>query len=286
MDIENSHSIDSEAVLIPITPVEDEDVAADTSSGSLKQFNVSSSLDPSPNVSKGSNSAVSMPIARGLMSDVAAASVALTSIVKSSEHGNLIDQELLNNILNNPEVIEKLVRGYGVNNNNSQHVHIVGSSLGAFSHPSVPIDQGETTTSSSIAFSSTSSYTPWHPRPAVTSAIVSSPVVEVPSTKDVNYYKSLIQQHGGDKQETLAYSSSNHQIQQPLTNYETTHNPRAKVSKPKIMKPCIFFNSSRGCRNGANCAYQHDASFQPRGNAVSSGIQSSKRMKMDNEISS
>ncbi|XP_052732020.1 zinc finger CCCH domain-containing protein 6 isoform X2 [Vigna angularis] len=141
----------------------------------------------------------------------------------------------------------------------------------------------------------TSSYTPstggqvapvstqWLPRPATSSAIVSSPV-EVPAAKDVNYYKSLIQQHGGDKQETLPYSSKR-QIHQPVTSYEPAYNQRAKVSKPKIMKPCIFFNSSRGCRNGANCAYQHDASFQPRGNTVA-GIQSSKRMKMDHEISS
>ncbi|KAI5444149.1 hypothetical protein KIW84_012678 [Lathyrus oleraceus] len=50
------------------------------------------------------------------MSDVATASVALTSIVKSREDGNLIDCELLNGILNNPEVTEKLVRDYEVQN--------------------------------------------------------------------------------------------------------------------------------------------------------------------------
>lgn len=292
VDSEDSHYIDDQTALIPITPIEDEDAATDTLSNSLKQFDVSQSLDFPAGVLKASNSATGMQLAHGLVSDVAAASVALTSIVKGSEHGNLIDHGLLNNILNNPEVIEKLVRDYGVTNN-PQHVHNVGSSSVASSHP-IPINQGETTAPSSIAFSSISSYTDptggqvatitnqWHPRP-VSSAIVSSSV-EVSSTRDVNYYKSLIQQHGGDKQEPLP-SSSNRQIQQPSTNYETTHNFRTKGSKPKIMKPCIFFNSSRGCRNGANCAYQHDSSFRPQGNAVS-GIQSSKRMKMDNEISS
>ncbi|TKY75229.1 Zinc finger CCCH domain-containing protein 6 [Spatholobus suberectus] len=286
--------MDGQTALIPITPIEDEDAAGETLSDSLEPFDVSQSVELPPGILKDSNSATNMQLTRGLASDVAAASVALTNIVKSNEHGKLIDHELLNNILNNPEVIEKLVRDYGATNN-SQYVHNAGSSSATFSNPPIPINQGETTTPSSVVLSATSSFTSptggqvapvstqWPPRPAVSAAIVSSPV-EVPAAKDVNYYKSLIQQHGGDKQETLPYSSKR-QIHQPVTNYESTYNHRSKGSKPKIMKPCIFFNSSRGCRNGANCAYQHDASFQPRGNTVS-GIQSSKRMKMDNEISS
>ncbi|RDX60428.1 Zinc finger CCCH domain-containing protein 30, partial [Mucuna pruriens] len=38
--------------------------------------------------------------------------------------------------------------------------------------------------------------------------------------------------------------------------------PRANIMtkevKFKIQKPCKYFNSSRGCRNGSNCHYQHD----------------------------
>nr|AFK34225.1 unknown [Medicago truncatula] len=277
VDVDDSHYIDGHIVVIPITLVEDGDVGADTLS---------------PGILDGSNTVTTM----SMVSDVAAASVALTSLVKSSEHGNLIDPELLNNILNNPEVIEKLVRNYNVQN--AQYAQNTGSSSNVFSHPPNPFNRVETTTSSSNAFSSTSSYThttggqmaptmstQWHRRPEISSAIAATPV-EVPSTKDVNYYKSLIQQHGGDKQEALPYSSSNRQNQQPLSNYDTVHNFRAKGSKPKISKPCIFFNSSRGCRNGANCTFQHDASFQPQQGNPSSGMHSSKRMKMDNEISS
>ncbi|QCE16673.1 hypothetical protein DEO72_LG11g3692 [Vigna unguiculata] len=294
VDVEDSNYMDGQAALIPITAIEDEDAAPDALSDSMEPVDASQSLELPPGMLKNSNSATSTQYARGLTSDVAAASVALTNIVRSNEQGKLIDHELLNNILSNPEVIEKLVRDYGATNN-SQYVHNVGSSSAVFSNPHIPVIQGETATPSSIAFPATSSYTPstggqvapvstqWPPRPAASSAVVSSPV-EVPAAKDVNYYKSLIQQHGGDKQETLPYSSKR-QIHQPVTSYEPTYNQRAKVSKPKIMKPCIFFNSSRGCRNGANCAYQHDASFQPRGNNVP-GIQSSKRMKMDHEISS
>nr|AFK47452.1 unknown [Lotus japonicus] len=284
VDVENSHHIDGQIPLIPITPIEDDDAVADTVS------NVSQSLEQPTGILKVSSSATNMHLAGGLGSDVAAAAAALTNIVKSNERGNLIDHELLKNILRSPEVIEKLVRDYGVTNN-SQYVHNVGPSSAAFSRPPIATNQGENALLSSV----TSSYihptggqaasvsTQWVPRPVVNSVSVASPV-EVPSKKDANYYKSLIQQHGGDKQETFPYSSSN-QIQQPVNQYETAYNPRAKALRPKIMKPCIFFNSSRGCRNGANCSYQHDASFQQRGSTVS-GIQSSKRMKLDNEISS
>lgn len=296
VDVEDFHYIDdSQTPLIPITAIEDEDAAAGALLDSLEPFGVSQSLELPPGMFKDSNSATSTQLAHGLASDVAAASVALTNIVKSNEQGKLIDHELLSNILNNPEVIEKLVRDYGATNN-SQYVHNAGSSSVSFSNPPIPMNQGETATPSSVVYSATSSYappptggqvtpvsTPWPARPAVSSSVVSSPA-EVPAPKDVNYYKSLIQQHGGDKQETLPYSSKRQVHQPAATSYETTYNQRAKGSKPKIMKPCIFFNSSRGCRNGANCSYQHDASYQPRGNAVS-GIQSSKRMKMDNEIS-
>lgn len=281
MDVEDSHCIDGHTALIPITPIEDEDAAADALSDSQ-------SLELPPGIPKGP-----MQLAGGVVSDAAAASLVLTNIIKSNEHGSLIHHEVLNNILNNPEMIEKLVKDYGATNN-LQYVHNEGSSSVAFSHPHIPINQGETNIPSSVGVSATS-YPPltgdqvgpvttqWLPRPSMSSVTVSSPA-EVPSTKDVNYYKSLIQQHGGDRQETLPYSS-NCQIHQPVPNQETAHISRSRDSKPKIMKPCIFFNSSRGCRNGANCAYRHDVPFQPRGGAVPR-IQSSKRMKMDSEINS
>ncbi|RDX66970.1 hypothetical protein CR513_54210, partial [Mucuna pruriens] len=44
--------------------------------------------------------------------------------------------------------------------------------------------------------------------------------------------------------------------------------PRANITteevKFKIQKPCKYFNSSRGCRNGSNCHYQHDVSGMSR----------------------
>ncbi|XP_027147919.1 zinc finger CCCH domain-containing protein 6 [Coffea eugenioides] len=119
------------------------------------------------------------------------------------------------------------------------------------------------------------------PVPDVVSA--PSPSVGAPVAKDINYYKSLIQQHGGDRQEPMLHY--NNRSNTPLLSArEPLNNPKSRDMKPKIMKPCMYFNSSRGCRNGANCAYQHDESSpQQRVNGMPDS-QSAKRMKMDREI--
>ncbi|KAL2512938.1 Zinc finger CCCH domain-containing protein 6 [Abeliophyllum distichum] len=108
------------------------------------------------------------------------------------------------------------------------------------------------------------------------SSAAPSPSLGTPITKDINYYKSLIQQHGGERQENLPHFGSQ-TIQEPIN---TT---KSRDSKSKIMKPCMFFNSPRGCRNGVNCTFLHDASSQQRVNNIPE-IQSAKRMKMDREI--
>jgi hypothetical protein len=113
--------------------------------------------------------------------------------------------------------------------------------------------------------------------------VPSSPSIGATQAKDMSYYKNLIQQHGGDRQETPQQFGGryNHQIgtSQDLVN------SKSRESKHKIMKPCIYFNTPRGCRNGANCAYQHDSSSQKKGSSIAE-VQSAKRMKMDREISS
>ncbi|KAL1309345.1 hypothetical protein HN51_052045 [Arachis hypogaea] len=280
-DVEASQCIDSQTTLIPITPMEDEDATTD----SISQSN---SFELPPVIPNGPNPHTSVQLAHGSLSD------ALTSVMKNNEHGNLIDPELFNNILKNPEVIEKLVRDYGASNS-LQSANNPGSSSVTFSHPSLSSHQVEASAPTSVTFSSPNYpssggnqvgpvSTQWLPRPPMSQATISS-ASDVSLPKDVNYYKSLIQQHGEERQETHPYTA-NRQIQRPMVNHETPqHNSRSRETKSKIMKPCIFFNSSRGCRNGANCAYQHDVTFQSRGSAVPS-VQSSKRMKMDSEISS
>ena len=300
MDVEDSQCIEGQTPLIPITPIEEEDAALDPSFDSMAPFDVP--INPESHdshllatgIPKGPISPASVPLAHCVESDIVAASAALTNIMKSNERGNLIDPELLTKILSTPEMIERLVRDYG-NFDNSKHVPDGSTSQVAFSHPPITVNQAETTIPSSSAFTASSpSYsqpsggqvgpvaTQWCPPPTCGPYPLSS--MGAPPAKDVSYYKSLIQQHGGERQETPSYLGNRH-IQQPLANQETVHNSKTKESKPKIMKPCIYFNSSRGCRNGANCAYQHDATFQPRGSSMPA-MQSSKRMKMDSEISS
>lgn len=109
----------------------------------------------------------------------------------------------------------------------------------------------------------------------------------IPSTgsafavKDANYYKNLIRQHGADKHDMqdshIGIRHSNLQDMKPV------HNIKQGEVKHKIQKPCIYFKSSKGCRNGSNCPYQHDVSAQwGAGNVV--GAQIAKRMKMGSEI--
>ncbi|KAG5050861.1 hypothetical protein GLYMA_02G049700v4 [Glycine max] len=97
------------------------------------------------------------------------------------------------------------------------------------------------------------------------------------AVKDANYYKNLIRQHGADKQDIqdshIGIRHSNFQDMKPV------HNIKQGEVKHKIQKPCIYFKSPRGCRNGSNCPYQHDVSDQwGAGNVL--GAQSAKRLKL------
>ena len=97
------------------------------------------------------------------------------------------------------------------------------------------------------------------------------------AVKDANYYKNLIRQHGADKQDMqnsfIGIRHSNFQDMKPV------HNFKQGEVKHKIQKPCIYFKSSKGCRNGSNCPYLHDVPAQwGAGNIV--GAQSAKRLKL------
>ncbi|XP_010446300.1 PREDICTED: zinc finger CCCH domain-containing protein 68-like [Camelina sativa] len=68
--------------------------------------------------------------------------------------------------------------------------------------------------------------------------------------KNVDYYKSLIREHG---------------VVSPATNENNNYKGRVddnmKVVKVnKIQKPCMFFNRPKGCRLGESCLYLHDRS--------------------------
>ena len=101
---------------------------------------------------------------------------------------------------------------------------------------------------------------------------------EAHPVKDANYYKSLIRQHGADLPDTKVGIHRS-----DLEDMKTAHNIKAGEVKHKLQKPCIYYNSPRGCRNGSNCPYKHDTPYQwGTGNIV--GIQNAKRLKLGPEI--
>ncbi|KAI9109664.1 hypothetical protein K1719_019294 [Acacia pycnantha] len=107
---------------------------------------------------------------------------------------------------------------------------------------------------------------------------------EVHPVKDPSYYKNLIRQHGADANNT-GQETHDTQIAIRQNNFEDlkpVHNNKPEVNF-KIQKPCIYFKSSRGCRNGSNCPYQHDMSDQ-RGSVNILGHRSAKRAKVGPEI--
>ncbi|XP_044511795.1 zinc finger CCCH domain-containing protein 6 [Mangifera indica] len=325
-DIEFEHYNDQQTPLIPITPIEDEEATADTPSGSVAPFSVPISSQPpllppgipAPpqlNIFGVSNTSVNeKPAASGMTFDVdpevvAAASAALNEMTKSNEHGNLIDHDLLIKILSNPNLIEKLVTDQGAASKMQNKPKPTLPSVSS-DHPPLPsvpvttdrppfrVNMMETSSPSLAATSSGAFYTQpngvgvghppnaWVKPPPGVIPSSSSVSCGVSQTKDMNYYKNLIQQHGGERQETpQTQQFGGRYIHHPGTNQELINNPKSRDSKPKIMKPCIYFNSARGCRHGANCAYQHDTSAQQRGSNMPE-MQNAKRMKMDREISS
>ncbi|KAK4354757.1 hypothetical protein RND71_026951 [Anisodus tanguticus] len=349
---------DQHTPVIPITPVEEEEVA-DPSYGTVQPTNavrstaqVMQSGVPLSNRSArnnlpvhGSSSSGAVP---GVEPDVvAAAQAALTALMADNGQGNLIDHELLIKILSDPKIVGQLVTHQGVGTsahsvpatstqsmsvaNNMPNPRPQASSITTppFVHTGrtdLPVQVSRTELAMPLVAGASNG--PYHsapsrigpvpslrPRvPEAVSASLPTPVATVstpsssmpaPVARDINYYKSLIQQHGGERQETLPPQYSNNRTNQQLgsvqesqNNQQYNHNRNnqqlssvqesqksynLRDSKPKIMKPCIYFNSSRGCRHGANCAYMHDASSQQRVGSLPE-VQSSKRMKMDREI--
>ncbi|XP_024451707.2 zinc finger CCCH domain-containing protein 6 isoform X1 [Populus trichocarpa] len=299
VDLESSQHGDHQIPLIPITPIEDEDATeapSDVMGPSMVPMNSQAQLLASgfPSFQNGIPSFPNGKPTAGVLPGVEPD--AMAAVNKSSEQGSLIDPDLLLKILSNPKLIEKLVTDHGAVAN-AQNIPNTPLSDPLTSHVTLPnpahIQMNRTESSAQASLTATSSgsfYTQPNGVPMGVPSSARIPPPGVPSTptgatqaKDINYYKNLIQQHGGDKQETPQQFGSryNHQVgtSQDLVN------SKSRESKHKIMKPCIYFNSSRGCRNGVNCAYQHDSSSQQKGSGITE-VQSSKRMKMDREISS
>lgn len=216
---------------------------------------------------------------------------ALSAISNSKEQGSsMIDQDLLIKILSNPKLVENLVANCG--------------SAGSVSSNASSLYPSSTHEANGVVTTTPASNGQFYPQPMVTQC---PPMVYPPPApsdqhnygaspaRDASYYKNLIQQHGEERQETppvQQHISYRYTLQPGGPNLEminsNNNNQRPRDSKPKIMKPCMYFNSTRGCRHGSNCLYQHDATpYQPRnlnnGNINTSEMQSAKRMRFDRD---
>ncbi|KAM7517243.1 hypothetical protein LguiA_006826 [Lonicera macranthoides] len=287
--IEDYPHNDEHTPLIPIIPVEEEDAAADTSvadnlpQNTLPMSSQLNQISSTPASQCGASSTDIIPstgMALALEPELLnAAYAALSTVITSNDQRNMIDSDLLVKILSDPSFIENLVttqqavpnsRSQGVTLSDPPPVHINRNQV----IPPMPPLAGP------------SGPRTFYPPPPSRVGPSPPPPMPPPVPKDINYYKSLIQQHGEERNDTTTQPQfggrHNHQLG---VNPEASvsNPPRPRDLKPKIMKPCIYFNSSRGCRHGANCAYQHDVSAQQRVSGIQE-VQSSKRMKLDREI--
>ncbi|XP_072994575.1 zinc finger CCCH domain-containing protein 30 [Typha latifolia] len=315
-EVEFSSYDDSETPIVPIVAIEDEDTSEPMES--------SESTDVPDHIQPGSHSLLEkatpprLPDLRLITEQLqrkaalpcseiptvgtrvcaepdvlAAASAAFTAIMRTNEEGSLIDRDLLIKILSDPALVEKLLTEYG---GSRQTLPAIPP------FPAPPPPRISIGSSTPFAAPPTSQLYPItnmvppplmvHPplvgnrHPTPVSQMPTSAPPSVPPVKDINYYKSLIQQHGGEKQEILdlnpmqfgTYPSNS----VGMKDVDAIRNgPRLqRDSKPKIPKPCAYFNSRKGCRRGASCLYLHDGSIVEQ----NEDSKVSKRMKIDRGI--
>lgn len=146
-----------------------------------------------------------------------------------------------------------------------------------------------------------------HPNTAPTAMLL---INEARQTKDVNYYKNLIRKHGGEKEESeesIFSRKRNHyknlirkhgwekeEMEVSIFPRKRNHyndfeemkldqNIKRGELKLKNSEPCKYFKSTKGCRNGINCPYQHAVPIQWRTGSLGEA-QSAKRMRLGGEI--
>jgi hypothetical protein len=103
-------------------------------------------------------------------------------------------------------------------------------------------------------------------------------------SRGITYYKTLIHQHGGERQEPAEQQRMQygmyHQSAPPQTDAMNGASMVSRDIKSRAMKVCAYFNGPRGCRNGANCTFLHDPSAGSR----QDDSKGSKRIKLDSRI--
>ncbi|CAA3012666.1 zinc finger CCCH domain-containing 6-like isoform X2 [Olea europaea subsp. europaea] len=335
--VKNTFVNDQNTLLIPITPIEDENAELDTSTVDYMAPNPRVRLlAQGTSLSQGCGATTPRAQFPSTVTEfdlVSAANAASAALMANSDLKELIDRNWLVKLLNDRKMIEQLTMNpraasnvknlppsslqnvlssslLNISSSHLQNIQAIGSqnipslcmqSMSSFSLHSLPsIGPPSTLDLSSLANNfygplptlvsrgdppSAAPTRPFHHphkimgtvpsfRPSVASLLSGTPSASLgdPRTKDVNYYKSLIRQHGGERQETLPHLCSQ-------TTQKSANTKKRRGEKSK-MKPCIFFKSPMGCSNGVNCAFLHDTTSQQRVSSISD-VQSSKRAKMD-----
>lgn len=93
--------------------------------------------------------------------------------------------------------------------------------------------------------------------------------VALPENRE-NCLSNKTGQHGG-MQRTLEYGF--------LSSHDNSQVVGQGLALLKPQKPCIYFNTPKGCRNGTRCPYMHIKSEQPAPSRVEA-LPSAKRMKL------
>ncbi|KAF2936357.1 zinc finger CCCH domain-containing protein 30 [Oryza sativa Japonica Group] len=235
----------------------------------------------------------------------------------ADQNGSTIDQELLFKILSDPSQLQRLMKECGpVRHEQSASSSVVAplvsipppqitaSSPAPFSDhvgtfhgmnptlpPPPPMMNRPPSTIPSVAMNHPPSSSPaMNFGSALPSSSPSVNFGSVPG-RGVGYYKTLIHQHGGER---LEQPFEQHGMQfgmyrqpGPPQNggIDAMNGAAAMVSrdgKVRPMKPCAYFNSPKGCRNGASCTFLHDASAPTRKDHQKQ--KGSKRIKLDNTM--
>ncbi|CAO2044108.1 unnamed protein product [Urochloa humidicola] len=316
-DVKDSYFDDSRTQLVPLIPVEEDDASDQLEEPPVcppHSYHQSAKYDsaivrvpqasdaPFATAQQQPNGSITTASAASISTEpdaVAAASAAYTAIMQSNQMGNMIDQDLLIKILSDPAQLERLMKEYGT----FKHEQSTNSSVPA---PMLPGPLPQMTASVPVSFPdhmttfhNTNPTLPPPPPvmnrlpPAIPSVGMNPPVsssqpVNFPNVpgRGINYYKTLIHQHGGERQEPLQqhgmqFAMHHHSVPPQTNTIDAVSNGTmpARDTKQRPTKPCAYFNSARGCRNGANCTFLHDVSAarkeQPKG---------SKRIKLDSRI--
>ncbi|AQK46974.1 Zinc finger CCCH domain-containing protein 6 [Zea mays] len=318
-DVKDSQYDDSRTQLVPLLPVEEDDASDQLEEppvGLSSSYQQSDKYDSAtfrvPQASDAPFTTAQQQQPNGSINTtrsgapvepdtVAAASAAYTAIIQSNRMGNMIDKDLLVEMLSDPAQLERLMKEYGA----LKHEQSTNSSVAPMVQgpppqmtASVPVSFPDHTTT----FHNINSTLPPPPvlnrlpPPAIPSAVTinppasSSQAISFPTgrTSGLNYYQTLIHQHGGERQEPQPLQQHgmhfpmHHRTvasQSSATDIVSSGTMPARDTKQRPTRPCAYFNSARGCRNGANCTFLHDVSAarkeQPKG---------SKRIKLDSRI--